>query len=180
MSHYDAFWLPEFVVLSRVIAMHDFRIARPADDAGLTFKVVELMWEQADLSEDEASYELSIEGATRGQRAIYACTLYLSEVNNGGHHQFFLNSTGMVWDDAITGFRLLRAADYEAILRNAVDLFPYQQPAKDRFDRIDELQAMPDKAFDGLDDQLYKLEKTNDIDAIFMAFINERPDHFFR
>jgi hypothetical protein len=141
--------------------------------------VIEPLWGHANFYEDEATFELSMEGATRGQRALYACTWYLSEVNNGGHDQFFSNCTGMVWDDALTGFRLLNAVSYEAILRGATALFPYHQPSKDRIERIGELEAIGLHAFGRLDDQLYALKKQDDIDSVFLEFINRHPDQFF-
>ena len=150
------------------------------DDGDLGFAVIEPMWSHVNFYEGETTYESSIEGATRGQRAIYCCTWYTREVCNGGHHQFFLNSTGMVWDDALIGFRLLGAVDYEEVLRSAVAWFPYSQPSKDHETRVTELDTISSSSFDALDRRLYHLIETNDIDVIFTTFILEHPDQFFR
>lgn len=72
-----------------------FKIPRPTANDNLAWGVIEVMWEHAEFYEDEDSYKRSIQPATEGQLAVYACTWYLSEVNNGGHKKFFSNSTGM-------------------------------------------------------------------------------------
>ena len=45
---------------------------------------------------------------TLEQRYLNAISWYFAEVNNGGHHQFFYNSTGIVWEDALAGLRLFK------------------------------------------------------------------------
>ena len=57
------------------------------------------------------SYDDYIESAkdfTLEQRYLNAICWYFAEVNNGGHHQFFYNSTGIVWEDALAGLRLFK------------------------------------------------------------------------
>lgn len=47
------------------------------------------------------SYDDYLESAkpfTVEQRYLNAISWYFAEVNNGGHHQFFYNSTGIVWE----------------------------------------------------------------------------------
>ena len=57
------------------------------------------------------SYDDYLESAkpfTLEQRYLNAISWYFAEVNNGGHHQFFFNSTGIVWEDALAGLRLFK------------------------------------------------------------------------
>ena len=154
-----------------------FKIKRPASDNGLAWDVIEIMWEHGDFYEDDETYRRSVQPATRGQLAVYACTWYLSEVNNGGHDQFFSNSTGMVWEDALTGFQLLGATEHRQILTEAIAVFPDSKPAKDRQKRWDQMENADTSAFDKLDDRLYALEE--DFDALATKYILDHPDEFF-
>lgn len=50
------------------------------------------------------------------QRYLLAINWYFGEVNNGGHHQFFYNSTGIVWEDVVlNGFKHFGMNEYAAI-----------------------------------------------------------------
>ena len=154
-----------------------FKIARPASDDNLAFDILDVIWEKADFYSDEPTYLRSVEPATKGQLGIYAATWYIFEVNNGGHHQFFFNSTGMVWQQALEGFTLLGAEKHKAILEQAVRLFPNAQPSKDRQVRYDQLEAIDSDKFDPLDDQLYGLAE--DFDELVIKYIYLHLDEFF-
>ena len=58
-----------------------------------------------------------------GVRAIYTTWLVDAEVNAGGFHQFFFNSSGQYAGDALSGYELLGAEDYAAIMRSAIATF---------------------------------------------------------
>jgi len=154
-----------------------FKIPRPASDDNLVGDVLDLIWEHADFYSDESTFLQSVEPATKGQLGIYAATWYISEVNNGGHHQFFYNSTGMVWQHALDGFTLLGAEKHKAILQQAIELFPNAQPSTDRQLRYEQLEAIDSDKLDPLDDQLYDL--TEDFDELATKYINSHPDEFF-
>ncbi|MBX9628533.1 MAG: DMP19 family protein [Gemmataceae bacterium] len=66
-----------------------------------------------------------------------------SEVRNGGFHQFFSNSTGVLAPEALAGFRAIGSAQWADILAEAVALFgdPYPRDRADRLDRLDRLMA---------------------------------------
>jgi hypothetical protein len=55
-----------------------------------------------------------------GVRAIYTTWLVDAEVNAGGFHQFFFNSSGQYAGDALAGYELLGAEEYAAIMRSAI------------------------------------------------------------
>ncbi len=154
-----------------------FKIPRPASDDNLAFDVLDVIWQQADFYSDETTFHRSVKPATKGQLGIYAATWYISEVNNGGHHQFFYNSTGMVWQQALDGFTMLEAEKHKAILQQAIALFPNGKPSTDRQHRSEQLDAIDSGKFDPLDEKLYDL--TEDFDAIAIKYINAHPDEFF-
>jgi hypothetical protein len=58
-----------------------------------------------------------------GVRAIYTTWLVDAEVNDGGFHQFFFNSSGQYAGDALAGYELLAAEEYAAIMRSAIATF---------------------------------------------------------
>ena len=48
---------------------------------------------------------------------------YFIEVNNGGHYQFFDNSTGIVWEDTLKGLELFGMKEHAANLKNLLAYF---------------------------------------------------------
>jgi hypothetical protein len=58
-----------------------------------------------------------------GVRAIYTTWLVDAEVNAGGFHQYFFNSSGQYAGDALAGYELLGAEEYAAIMRSAIATF---------------------------------------------------------
>jgi hypothetical protein len=56
-------------------------------------------------------------------RAIYTTWLVDAEVNAGGFHQYFFNSSGQYAGDALAGYELLGAEEYAAIMRSAIATF---------------------------------------------------------
>jgi hypothetical protein len=159
--------------------MTDFRIAQPDDEADISYKVLASIEEAFDFYQDQATYESSVSGATKGQLAVFACRWYVYEVENGGHHQFFSNSTGMVWQDALDGFGTLRETALEEVLRAAVSLFPNQQPSQVRQKRQEQLENIDRASFNEMDDRLYDALEKHDLDASFEKYIGAHPEEFF-
>jgi hypothetical protein len=58
-----------------------------------------------------------------GVRAIYTTWLVDAEVNAGGFHQYFFNSSGQYSGDALAGYELLGTEEYAAIMRSAIATF---------------------------------------------------------
>ncbi len=133
-----------------------------------------------DFYHDQTTYESSVSGATKGQRAIFACRWYVYEVENGGHHQFFWNSTGMVWEDALNGLRTLHEVAFEEVIRAAVSLFPNQLPSKVRQSRQQQLEHIDrPSSLNELDHQLYGALEVHNLEASFEKYIDAHPEEFF-
>jgi len=75
----------------------------------------------------ETSKEFTLE-----QRYLNAICWYFAEVNNGGHHQFFYNSTGIVWKDALAGLRLFKMDELADNLQSVIDYFGGSVPFNSR------------------------------------------------
>ena len=124
------------------------------------------------------SYDDYLESAnsfTVEQRYLNAISWYFAEVNNGGHHQFFYNSTGIVWEDALAGLRLFKMDILADNLQSVIDYFGGSVPFN-REERWTILKEWDDEVFDfldGKDDVVYEYE------GIFEdVFVHEHPELF--
>ena len=122
-------------------------------------------------------YLESAKGFTVEQRYLNAICWYFAEVNNGGHHQFFYNSTGIVWKDTLGGLRLFKMDILADNLQSVIDYFGGSVPF-DRAERWTILQDWENEAelfdfLDGKDDVVYEYE------GIFEdVFVHEHPELF--
>lgn len=122
-------------------------------------------------------YIESAKGFTLEQRYLNAICWYFAEVNNGGHHQFFYNSTGIVWEDALVGLRLFKMDILADNFQSVIDYFGGSVPF-DRAERWTILQDWENEAelFDFLDE---KDDVVYEYDGIFEdAFVHEHPELF--
>lgn len=123
------------------------------------------------------NYLESAKGFTVEQRYLNAICWYFAEVNNGGHHQFFYNSTGIVWEDALAGLRLFKMDILADNLQSVIDYFGGSVPF-DREERWTILKDWENEAelfdfLDGKDDVVYEYE------GIFEdVFVHEHPELF--
>ncbi|MCL2462612.1 MAG: DMP19 family protein [Defluviitaleaceae bacterium] len=110
-----------------------------------------------DTCSGEKQYYDDLEKFTVPQRFVYAICQYEQEVNNGGHDQFYFNSTGIVWKDAMKGFEAIGATDNYDIIRQSADLLG-GNPSLDWYKRQHDLDKLhPD--FEELDKLFYSTEK---------------------
>ena len=122
-------------------------------------------------------YLESSKGFTLEQRYLNAICWYFAEVNNGGHHQFFYNSTGIVWEDALAGLRLFKMDELADNLQSVINYFGGSIPF-DRAERWYLLQQSENNPefFDFLDE---KDDAVYTYDGIFEdVFVHENP-HLF-
>ena len=124
------------------------------------------------------SYDDYLESAnsfTVEQRYLNAISWYFAEVNNGGHHQFFYNSTGIVWEDALTGLRLFKMDTLADNLQSVIDYFGGSVPF-DREERWAILKDWDDEVFDFLDK---KDDVVYEYDGIYEdTFVHLHPELF--
>jgi hypothetical protein len=101
-----------------------------------------------------------------------------NEVNNGGHHQFFHNSSGDNTAETIRALETIEANTMADILRRAASRFPAGMPPKDREARRDllwELFPDPKTAFTDLDDQFFGYP--DNLSELISAFKTRKPGH---
>lgn len=163
--------------------MTNYKVPRPSDESFSSMDAITTLWDEVDIYNGPQKLAQCLEGTTPGQRAVHACAWYEAEVNNGGHDQFFSNSTGILWPEALEGLELLGATRYLAILKKALAVFGPTPPSRDRADRNDKLEVLSngfeEDLFDELDSEFYALEAEEPLEDIFRAFIRAHPEHFF-
>ncbi|HMD69796.1 MAG TPA: DUF4375 domain-containing protein [Bryobacteraceae bacterium] len=99
---------------------------------------------------------------TQPQRYYHAIEDYRDEVDNGGHSQYFYNSSGDVYETAIEGLRSIGATGKAANLSNAAGAFGLLRPAaanEDRRRRTEGFGPLQDGIFKAADASFYESEK---------------------
>src|SRR5262249_58310390 len=96
--------------------------------------VMHPVWWSANIYNGPEEDERSLRQFSGPQRQVFAVLWYRAEVNNGGHHQFYQNSTGIVWKDALEAFRALELSEFGSILQQSAQRLG-GSPALDRAER---------------------------------------------
>jgi len=135
--------------------------------------VIEPVWLCVSIYDGYERYNADLEAFTLPQRHVFAIQWYAAEVNNGGHDQFFYNSTGIVWEDALTGLREVGHTRAEALLREAVQRLGGNPPF--HRDQRQELLEETGADFHDLDTEFYEI---TDLDETLLAYIQSRAEAF--
>lgn len=159
--------------MSQLVA---FEIGAQEIDGDDYFAVIEPVFWSVSIYDGPQRYEQDLAQFSKEQRLVLAYHWYLSEVNNGGHDQFFYNSTGIVWPDALKAFAAIGADDVAAIIEAAINRLG-GSPSLDREERLRQLEQMnPD--FEDLDSELFKLEENVEFDEKVLMFIRSHRQQF--
>ena len=140
------------------------------------FVVIEPVFWAVNIYDGPDRYEQGLANFSTGQRLILAHHWYLCEVNNGGHDQFYYNSTGIVWPDALRAFTELGFTDVAAIIRESANRLG-GNPSLDREEREKQLDQL-EPEFEDLDEKLFKLQEHANFDEKVLEFIRARRDDF--
>jgi Domain of unknown function (DUF4375) len=135
------------------------------------------VWWLATIYDGPVAYEESLKQFSRSQRLVFAMLWYIAEVNNGGHRQFYSNSAGIVWCDAIAGFEAIGEPKGARIVAISADRLG-GSPSSDREERNEQLDSV-DPDFDDLDEAFAELQKRVNLDQQIMTFIRARPADFY-
>jgi hypothetical protein len=151
----------------------------------LFWAVIEPAYAAVNIYEGRAALAETMRPLTRGQRALVAVHCCISEVLNGGVHQFLTNPTGVLADEAVAGFRLIGVPEVAAALTDAIGVLGDTPPAADpEAPDYDEFEAV--EASDALrarlapfDDRIYQLLG----EVIYpraAAYVRAHPEEFVR
>lgn len=119
------------------------------------------------------------DGLTDPQQHFYAVSIYHWEVDNGGHSQYFFNSSGDHWKSAQAGLKAIGAVKRAKILEEAASRFGPNGPSSDRMTRImalGRLEEQGKRSFDDLDDRFYAADE--DFDVLLPLYAIEFKSHF--
>ena len=175
--------------MKRIRKQIDFSEKDIAEGKFTAWELIQPLFDNVNIYDSFEEYTSDLKPFTKAQRNIFAFMWYDAEVCNGGHDQFFYNSTGIVWKDVLDCFKMIGAVRYAENLQKAIDMFGGTIPF-DREKRIEKLFAMtsnPDydennsdskKYFDTfgeIDDFYYQDE---DIDELMTDYIRNHPAEF--
>jgi hypothetical protein len=112
------------------------------------------------------------------QVGLHAACWWKVEYDNGGMDQFFRNSTGVLAREAVSGLERFGLPKYAALLRKATELFPGKGPARDRRERVAQMDSLwPDQDFDSV---LGLSEPDEVFENAIARYIRAHPSAFFR
>ena len=101
------------------------------------------------------------------------------EVNNGGFHQFFLNSSGDYAHEVITALKSIGSVKFLRLTELAIKEFPNGQVPKNRDERVEILWQIEGKAnpvWETLEDEFYQYEE--DLDRLLLDYIKKNIEGF--
>jgi len=154
----------------------EYKIDAKFIDDNDSWAIIEPLWWTVSIYDGEKKYEQDLSKYSKSQRIVFACHWYMFEVNNGGHDQFYYNSTGIVWRDAIECFDAIGATEISEIIKSSATRLG-GSPSLDRNERNEALEKLEPK-FDDLDDRFYKLESQIDIEKLIKVFISKKKSDF--
>lgn len=134
---------------------------------------IEPLWWSVSIYDSSKQYEEDLAPFTVPQRYVFAIQWYISEVENGGHDQFFYNSTGIVWKDALEGLKAIGHETAVKILQTAVDRMG-GNPDLDREKRWEQMEEL-EPEFEDLDMEFYAIE---DLTNRIMEYIQANAGDF--
>lgn len=145
-----------------------------------SWEINEPMWNTISIYKSYEEYIKSAEGFTLEQRFLLAIIWYFAEVNNGGHHQFFYNSTGIVWEDVLNGFKHFGMTEFAANFQKVVDYCggTISFDRGERWELLEKLEEKNEEEFfkilDEADDFIYEYDgEENELN-----YIKAHPEKF--
>ena len=105
--------------------------------------------------------------------------MFDGQVNNGGLSQYFFNSSGDHWPEALAGLQAMDFVERLAVLREAVAKFGKNGPSQDRNRRQEQLAKLErksDDVFGSLDGRYYKSAEV--IEVLANQYVLKNADAF--
>ena len=138
-------------------------------------RAVEPLWWSIDPAMPLTEYEAAFAPYTRRQRLVYAMCWHGAEVGNGGHDQFFWNSTGVVWKDALEGYREAGIEDVAQLLQEAAARLGGDPPLE-KVPRCELMQSL-EPSFDDIDNAFFPILNST-LDDRIMAYVRAHAGDF--
>jgi hypothetical protein len=116
---------------------------------------------------------------TKSEKAFIYISILESQVNNGGFHQYFFNSTGDDAYKALEAYKEIGSLTTTNIVQRAIELFPQHSFPKSTHERRNLLETMNNsivEEWDKLDDEFYKYDE--DIINLMIDFVKRNISDF--
>ena len=152
-----------------------YRVGDEQIDSGDIQAVITPLWWTVSIYDGETEMYDALERFTEPQKYVWAIQWYCSEVENGGHDQFFFNSTGIVWQLALEALQEIGCSVVEEILTEAAHRLG-GTPSFDREERIQEMQRH-NAEFDDLDEEFYS--SGSSLEQALWDYIQENREAFY-
>jgi len=146
-------------------------------DTGYAFAVIDPVWSTINIYEGPDIYEQTQKAFSSGQIQLTAIHWHISEVCNGGHYQFYSNSTGIVWPEALDGYRTIGLPEVADILQEAADRYGGNL-SRDRDTREAQIDAQ-DYDLEDLDKRFYAVYENDQIEQAMMKYIRSHRSEFY-
>ena len=110
---------------------------------------------------------------------ICACNFGMTDIENGGLHQFFTNDTGVFAPEMVEGFRLMDMPECAGVMERAIGVFKgeYSRSQEARQTVVEKLVKDAGdwkKVFDALDEELWKSKDYKNFSKKADQFLKER------
>lgn len=131
----------------------------------------ERIWEV----EEESGYE-SLSIHQRYFNSVFICD---AEINNGGLSQYFVNSSGDHWRDAVAGLEAMGSSERLEILKEAIAVFGDAGPSEEREERQHQLSKLVkrnEEVFDELDSRYY--DSSEVVEVLSSRFVLANSERF--
>jgi hypothetical protein len=125
------------------------------------------------------NYGGNLEKLTEAQKIFYLNQNLEREVNNGGFHQYFYNSSGDFAGKTVDGLIKIGAVKTASILRNAIEKFPGKVVPEDNSRRIallSQIEKGGENIWEEIDEAFLKYEE--DLNALNYQFIQKNKKDF--
>jgi hypothetical protein len=125
------------------------------------WQLVEPVWNSLVQWDEIPVFESAFASAEPSARTLFAAHWLYSEVCNGGFHQFYWNSTGVLAPEAADAYAAIGMPRTAEIVRRSIAWFPTPYP-RDRESRIELLDRYAEthpeirNPFDSLDEEFYQ------------------------
>jgi hypothetical protein len=140
------------------------------------FEIIDPAWWTVNIYAGELAYVESLARFSAGQRMLHAIAWYWAEVDNGGHDQFYYNSTGIVWRNAQLGFEAIGVPEAAQIIKESAGRFG-ESPSLDRDLRHQQMSGTAVE-FGDLDTRFYALQKVVNIEQAMKEYISQHREQF--
>jgi hypothetical protein len=124
--------------------------------------LVEPVWETISIYGSAEEFAVQYAAAPKPSRVLFAAHWCQSEVSNGGLHQFFWNSTGILAPEAVAAFKDIGMPQLASVVERATQWFGVEYPRNKeaRIALLDDFEAKhPEQRnpFEELDEEFFNL-----------------------